>query len=132
MQNSDNGTQHTVEAIISANESFYQAFSLGDIVAMGEVWSRQEPVICIHPGWMPRIGREQVMASWQGILASPGSRLRCVTPYVKRVGEVAIVIAYEVMEGTPPMAVTNMFRWEGHAWRMFHHQSSTVREQPET
>ena len=48
------------EAVLFANEAFYQAFAARDLAAMEEVWAHHCPVACIHPGWPPLHGRQAV------------------------------------------------------------------------
>jgi hypothetical protein len=59
------------EQVLFANEAFYRAFADRDIDALDALWARGEPVLCIHPGWPPILGRASVMASWTRILANP-------------------------------------------------------------
>ena len=38
---------------VEANENFYKAFNSRDLDAMKKVWSSNEKVTCVHPGWNP-------------------------------------------------------------------------------
>src|SRR5215468_8451467 len=61
------------EALLFANEAFYQAFADRDIAAMEAAWASDGPIACIHPGWPPLAGREAVIESWRRILANDES-----------------------------------------------------------
>ncbi len=111
------------DAVLFANEAFYRAFADRDFGAMEQVWSRQESIACIHPGWSPVIGRERVLASWRAILANPGApAIACRRPVAFLRGDSAFVICYEEVNGAVLVA-TNLFAREGQAWRMTHHQA---------
>ena len=60
-------------SVLFANEAFYIAFANRDLDAMSEVWTKAAAITCIHPGWLVLTDREEVMASWEAILAGPGS-----------------------------------------------------------
>jgi hypothetical protein len=114
------------EAVLFANEAFYQAFAGRDIDAMDRLWARGGPVACIHPGWSPLVGRERVLASWRAILANPASpAIRCRRPRAFLHGDSAFVICYEEIEGAVLIA-TNLFVREGREWKMTHHQAGPV------
>jgi hypothetical protein len=66
-------------AILFANNAFYIAFRGRDLEAMDDLWAREAPVACIHPGWHALSGREDVMDSWEGILTNPNAPLSTAT-----------------------------------------------------
>lgn len=48
---------------------FYGAIEAGDAQAMMQVWSQDQPLVCIHPG-APRLDERSMIAeSWEQILA---------------------------------------------------------------
>lgn len=118
-------------AVLFANEAFYLAFATHDVKSMDDLWSRDAPVTCIHPGWQPLLGREEVMESWVTLLGNPSApvvEFRDARAFLY--GDVACVIGYEVMrEGV--LAATNTFVKEGDGWRLVHHQASPVADRPE-
>ena len=118
-------------AVLFANEAFYLAFSTRDLKSMEEIWSRDAPITCVHPGWRPLMGREEVMESWVTILGNPGSpavEFRNARAFLY--GDVACVLGYEVLqEGV--LAATNTFVKEGVGWKLVHHQASPVADSPE-
>jgi ketosteroid isomerase-like protein len=117
-------------AVLFANEAFYLAFATRDLRSMQEVWSRDAPLTCVHPGWRPLMGRDEVMESWATILgnpASPAVEFRNARAFLY--GDVACVLGYEVLqEGV--LAATNTFVKEGVAWRLVHHHASPVADSP--
>ena len=111
------------EPVLYANEAFYYAFAGGDAAAMDEVWARDVPVACIHPGWNVLAGRDAVMESWRSILGSdrrPAIRSQGASAFLH--GDVAFVTCYENV-GQGYLAATNVFVREGGAWKMVHHHA---------
>lgn len=106
-----------------ANDAFYQAFATRDRAAMETLWAQHAPVACLHPGWRPLFGRDEVLASFAAILQNPDNPP--VTPRAAKAlvyGATASVVCYEAIEGTLFVA-TNIFVREDGTWRMVHHQS---------
>ncbi len=106
-----------------ANEAFYLAFLGGDFAAMDGLWAHDTDVGCIHPGWEPLLGREQVMESWNAIFANselPEFEYREVSTTLS--SDCAIVLTYEIFEEAFLVA-TNIFVREDDAWKIIHHQS---------
>jgi len=88
------------DAILAANQAFYEAFANRDIEAMQRLWSEAMPVVCIHPGWDALSGRQVVLQSWAGIFANPASPdIRCHDPQVFVQGDMAFVVCYEEIQG---------------------------------
>lgn len=111
--------------ILFANDAFYEAFKAGDLAAMEELWARDAPVTCAHPGWAPLHGRDEVMDSWQAIFDGGGipQDLRCREPRVMPLGEAhAMVLCYEQV-GQGLLLATNVFCKEGSRWRLLHHHA---------
>jgi ketosteroid isomerase-like protein len=105
-----------IASVLFVNEAFYDAFRARDLSTMDAIWSQRQEVACIHPGWPPLAGREEVLRSWQGILGGSGSpEILCREPK-------AFVICYEQI-GRNILVATNIFAREGHDWRLIHHQA---------
>jgi ketosteroid isomerase-like protein len=118
------------QEVLFANEAFYQAFAERDLDAMAEVWAREMPVACVHPGWEALAGRDAVLASWRAILESPSApAIRCLEPQAFAFGDVAFVICYEAIEQSVPVA-TNIFVREDGVWRLVHHQAGPTNHRP--
>lgn len=114
-----------MDEILAANQAFYDAFLAEDEDAMEALWARRAPVACIHPGWTALIGRPRVMASWRAIMAGGAPALRCASPRVHQLGDVAYVICDELVAGGRLVA-TNVFVREDGQWRIVHHQAGQV------
>ena len=111
---------------IAANQAFYAALAQGDAAAMETLWSRRQPVACIHPGWPVLAGREAVMKSWAAILKDP-PRIAVDAARVLDYGDTAIVLCIEKI-GDNRLAATNVFSREPEGWRLVHHHAGPTRE----
>ncbi|HTT69821.1 MAG TPA: nuclear transport factor 2 family protein [Anaeromyxobacteraceae bacterium] len=112
--------------VLDANSAFYRAFAAHDLPAMEAVWAAETPVACIHPGWDALHGRQVVMESFRAILnGSSSPEIRCSHAFVQALGEIALVICREHVEGGELVA-TNVFVREGGAWKLVHHQASPL------
>ena len=113
------------QAALTANDAFYNAFAAGDLDAMDSCWSKEEVVLCTHPGWRPLHGREEVMDSWQRILGNGPPSLRWSDGRVSIVRGLAFVSCIEwLMDGT--LVATNVFVWEAGGWKLVHHHASPL------
>ena len=120
------------EQVRAANQAFYHAFATGDFSAMDDLWSCRAAVVCIHPGWPPVRGRDDVMASWRGILANPPSpAIHTVDEDVYLMGEAAMVLCSESI-GEIFLVATNLFVREDGNWRLVHHHAGITEHRPKT
>jgi len=118
------------EAVLFANEAFYRAFADRDMAAMDAVWSARFDVACLHPGWQPLFGRAAVMESWSNILGNPQSpKIRPREPHVQLLGETAVVVCYEEIDGSFLLA-SNVYVHEGQIWKMVLHQGGATAGAP--
>jgi ketosteroid isomerase-like protein len=114
------------DAVLAANLEFYRAFAARDVPAMDELWARQAPVACLHPGWTALTNRETIMGSWMGILSNPGApRIACFDEQVFLYGDVALVLCEEELEGGT-LAASNLFVRENNKWRIAHHHAGQI------
>ena len=123
-----------IDAVLFANEAFYQAFADRDIDAMDQVWAENVPVACLHPGWPLLDGRDQVLQSWVSILANPDSpEILCHDATSHILGDAAYVVCLEEIDGLFLVA-TNIFAHQqgphGKIWRLAHHQSGPTSQKP--
>ncbi len=105
-----------------ANDRFYAAFSNGDLEEMADVWSTGDDIVCIHPGWPPLVGREEVMESWAELMQGGGGDIQCLGVRVVPQRDHFSVLCYEQLPNGFLIA-TNNFVIEGQAARMIHHQA---------
>ena len=118
------------DAVLFANEAFYQAFAERDVDAMEDLWSREAPVSCIHPGWGVIFGREEVMRSWTAIITSEGAPpITCHGAVASLYGDTAFVVCFEML-GENVLIATNVFVREGHIWKIVHHQAGPTSAAP--
>lgn len=112
-------------------EAFYNAFVTRDFDSLRSAWSATAPLSCIHPGAEPLTTREEVMESWQAILANPQTpEIRCLGPQVMVHGDMAIVTCHEDVDGDI-LCATNVLVREGAVWKMVHHQAGPLAYVPE-
>ncbi len=116
--------------VLAANESFYRAFSRGDLRAMSKLWAHLATVTCLHPGMPVLLGRDAVMRSWTAILSAvPAQPLRCVQPNVRVLGRTAIVTCYEAGgDEHAHLAATNVFALENREWKLIHHHAGPMQK----
>lgn len=118
------------EAVLFANEAFYVAFLSRDMDAMADIWAREAPVTCIHPGWSMIAGRESVLDSWRGIFEGGNApAITCRGPRAFTYGDAATVLCFEAVGGGYLIA-TNIFVREGGRWKMAHHQAGATNGTP--
>ena len=125
--------QNTDPAIVEfANDAFYLAFNSRDIEQMDRLWSVDYPAVCIHPGWSPLFGREDILLSWENIFTGQGenNRIICHDPRVLPQGDIFSVVCYEQLP-TGWLIATNNFVIEGGVARMVHHQAGQCMDPPE-
>lgn len=123
------------EAVLSANAMFYRAFEVRDIELMGQLWANTPYVRCIHPGWEPLYGWEEVVGSWGQLFAGMETlRFSLADVSVRVSGNLAWVELSEMLEAThegkparSQVLATNLFeRGEDSRWRLIHHHASPI------
>jgi len=110
-------------------EHFYRAIEAGDAKAMMQVWSEDEPVVCIHPG-APRLDELELIAeSWQQILDG-GANLRfklseehCMEQATLAVCTSRVEISLDD-EWIDTLLTTNVYHNGGQGWQMVVHHAS--------
>jgi len=120
-----------LDAALAVNAEFYRAFRERDADAMDDLWARHTAVACVHPGWPPLTGRDEVMTSWRGIFANASApSVECLSPEAFLCGDSIFVICFEKVEDAMLVA-TNIFVREDGVWRMVHHQAGPTAEATE-
>lgn len=118
------------QRILFANDTFYAAFTSGDVAAMAGAWVTSYPIVCLHPGARPIFDREEMMQSWEDILSDPGvSELTFHSPEVVMSEHTALVVGYETF-GDSTLAASNGFVLENNVWRMFSHHAGPCHDAP--
>jgi len=122
------------EAVLAANERFYQAFESLDIKEMERVWRTDGQVQCVHPGWESLSGWPDVRDSWVRIF-NHVSTMR-FTPRILHVavnGAVAWVVCVEEIETRRgdheqlgQVLATNIFELYQGRWLVVHHHGSPI------
>lgn len=122
------------ELAMAANDNFYKAFNTRDLDAMKKVWSSQERVICVHPGWNPLDGFEPIMESWQGIFKNSGNmNIEASDVTVVASEDLAWVSCVEKLYTIATHGVlaskvysTNLFQLNNGSWKMVMHHASPM------
>jgi ketosteroid isomerase-like protein len=114
------------QAVLAANQAFYDAFNARDLASLADLWAEGVPVACVHPGWAAVRGRENVLATWEAILQNPDQpRILAGAAEAFVSADFAWVLCRELVTGAP-LAATNLFTRQGDRWRLVHHHSSPV------
>ena len=125
--------EEELAAIRLANEAFYRALTHLDLEAMEAVWSHDEGVRCIHPGWELMEGWEVIREAWGGIFSNSTSLIVEPSDVKVRVeGAMAWVSCLETIAtsgGSSSVTVaraTNLFVKRPDGWKMILHHGSPV------
>ncbi|MEM1031409.1 MAG: nuclear transport factor 2 family protein [Myxococcota bacterium] len=113
------------QAVLEANQAFYDAFAHGDLAGMEEIWARDASVVCTHPGWPTVRGRVRVLQSWRAIFDGGAPPVMPREVEVVRLEDVAVVVCAEVI-GAAQLMATNLFVREHGLYRLIHHHASPV------
>ncbi len=112
-------------AALRANAAFYAAIADGDIQAMDNVWARDEPVLCIHPGGPPLQGRIAVMASWADLFQGGAPPISFSRDSVSLIRGLAFVNCIEHL-GESVLSASNTLVWEAGDWRLVQHTAGVL------
>jgi hypothetical protein len=117
-----------LQALLAANQAFYDAFEGRDRAAMSALWEHSERATCTHPGWPALRGWPAVAASWDAILGGPRPEQFVLTDLrASIVGEAGWVTLDEnLLGGTSTVSAINLFVDAGEGWRMVAHHASPV------
>ena len=116
-----------------AEQGFYRAFELADLVEMMAVWAEEEDIVCVHPGGGRHSGLVEVRESWRQIF-SQGPRLRFRLAgnrmIAGRMLSVHSVYEHVSVAGDPrptnPVLSTNIYLFTDRGWRMLVHHASSL------
>lgn len=120
-----------IDAVLAANQAFYDAHERRDLPAMREVWEHSDRTVCIHPGWPILRTWPIIEESWRRILEGPGRNQFILTDEAVAVdGDLAWVTLDENLVGgggaTGTVAATNLFSRADDGWKLVVHHGSPV------
>jgi ketosteroid isomerase-like protein len=112
-----------------AEIAFYQAIEQADIVALGDVWSDDDSIVCIHPGSSRIEGRHDVLESFADMFAeAPALRFSIIDALYTGNDSLVIHLVREEIEldgvVVSVMVSTNIYHLEDDGWRMLLHHAS--------
>ena len=122
------------EAVLAANQSFYNAFSNKDIKSMRLLWWQGTTSLCIHPGGRVLTGWDAIQASWESIFKNTDS-VEIDIEIIKV--EIDQSLAYVVVGETVLQSsrgrkmkaqsiATNLFQNMAQKWYLVHHHGSPI------
>jgi hypothetical protein len=105
-------------AVAAANLAFYRALEARNLSHLDAVWSHEDEVTCVHPGWHRLDGWSEVRRSEEIRVAVAGDLawVACV--------EVIRPFGIGEEDAAAHMQATNVFRRHGGEWRLVHHHAS--------
>ena len=116
------------EAVISANNDFYLAFNNANMELMENLWSTEQGVSVVHPGWDLLTGLGEVLMSWRQILKnSTFKSVSCDNVWVNVIGDVANIVCIEHLDDVELIA-TNIFIFEKQKWKIIHHHAGPLNQ----
>lgn len=122
------------EAVLAANDAFYNAFRSSDLDLMADVWLEADSVSCAHPLAGLVTGYQAVINSWASLFAmgKPVSiAVEEVSVDVKpNVAWVIVKQDVEAVRGSMTIGgtriATNIFQKRRGKWALVHHHASPV------
>jgi len=120
------------DEVLTANQEFYAAFAERDYPAIEALWSPTAEVVCVHPGWPPIRGRDEVLRSFESIFEHhEGPSPACEAPTCHVLGDSAFVVCRERL-GNAVLIATNVFAQQDGRWHLVHHHASALARVPAT
>jgi ketosteroid isomerase-like protein len=124
--------------VLSANLSFYSALRALDAAMMAQVWSHEDWVKCLHPGWELIMGWDKVRESWEKIFQSTEQMMVAISrPLVHVAGDVAWVSCLENVTSSfqndfssALIEATNIFQRRNARWLLVHHHTTPLVQPP--
>jgi len=110
--------------------TFYDAFTRGDLEVMMAVWATDEDIVCVHPGGAPVVGARLVRRSWQQILGAEEKLNISASVLEQWIGETIATFVVTEHLFLPSQNVhvetlaTNVFRKKNSIWKMVLHHGS--------
>ncbi|BAZ43427.1 hypothetical protein NIES4102_04270 [Chondrocystis sp. NIES-4102] len=122
------------EAILTANQTFYRAFSNKDLREMNLIWWQGTTSLCIHPGGRMLEGWDTIRDSWQSIFNNTDSfEIEFELVKVEIDSCIAYVVGREIVlqssRGRKVKALslaTNIFQKMAQKWYLVQHHGSPI------
>ena len=122
------------EEVLSANRAFYAALHSLDLSQMAQVWSHEDWIRCLHPGWDLLVGWDEVQGSWQEIFNSTDQMMVSISRTLLHVaGDVAwisclenVTSAYRNEFNSALVEATNIFQRRQGRWLLVHHHTTPL------
>ena len=122
------------EAILAANQAFYNAFSQRDLNSMSRLWWQGSTSLCIHPGSNVIIGWEEIRASWESIFNNTESlEIDLEIIQIESDFSLAYVVVREIVlqssrgrKFKAQSTATNVFQKMAQKWYLVSHHGSPI------
>jgi len=122
------------DAVREANHRFYAAFESLDIAQMEALWSHDDTVECVHPGWDLLLGWDEVRERWERIFANTKRvRVALSCEWVRIEGDVGwvactarVTSAFAEDFDEAVVQATNVFVRRDSQWLLVVHHASPV------
>jgi ketosteroid isomerase-like protein len=126
------------EEVLTVNRTFYTALQTLDLSLMGQVWSHEDWIKCLHPGWELLMGWDEVRGSWEEIFHSTDQMMISVSRILVHVaGDVAwisclenITTAFQNDFSSAMVEATNIFQRRQGRWLLVHHHTTALAGPP--
>ena len=123
--------------VLNANDAFYRAMQSLDAAQMEAVWSHEDWVRCLHPGWELLQGWEAVQESWGHIFNSTMElRVSISRPLVSVFGDTGwisciehVTSSFEGDFSTSRVEASNIFVRHRNRWLLVHHHTTPLPDQ---
>jgi ketosteroid isomerase-like protein len=127
----------TEAEVRSASEKFYAALNRmlnEDASPLGDIWSHSAAVTTMHPIGGREVGWDHVRNSWEQVaqLATAG-QVKLSDQFIQVAGDMGYELGVErgqfTLAGQPVTVdcrVTNIYRRDSGAWKIFHHHTDTA------
>lgn len=118
------------EAVLAANQAFYQAFEEGNLDVMFDLWEHTPRVLCTHPGWPALHGWMHVAESWRRLMEQTERPQFIITGQrVEVVGDTAWLSCEENLltaNLNATVSALNVFVLGDGSWRIVAHHASPI------
>jgi ketosteroid isomerase-like protein len=120
------------------SDAFYRAFESLELARMDDVWSHDEHVVCVHPGWNRLIGWTDVRKGFQQIFANTVDiKFRIDESSLRVSGDLAAMSVVEnlrsrVADGgvVGQVLAINVFERQQGVWKIVCHHATPFEAQP--